>query len=272
MLPRRALPPPRFWAGLCGLLVVCLALLLAVRSATQPVEPPPEIDVVVAPPPETAPQPEPDPPPRHLTKGGGGPTEPLPPDEDATEPTSPVISWYEALPSTDFVYAVPPFELGEPAEVVLAISPGLDGAEQVEVLVTERGVDEADTHSSKTRFSQTMDAMLGSTASVRDLEIVARTQERQPVAHGLTTTWSWVVTPHSPGTYELELSLYAVYEQGASKSIRSWRRDIVVEATGWRTVQDLIGTHWEWVWTLLIPALALAWRKRHRFLPSREEA
>lgn len=99
-----------------------------------------------------------------------------------------------------------------------------------------------------------------------DFNIKDRANSTQVVGSGETTQWEWEITPKSPGTHTLNLSLTALVmlpDGMAQKSFQTFDKQIIVDVTLLQSAKQVFTANWQWAWgALLIPLVGWLWRRR----------
>ena len=114
------------------------------------------------------------------------------------------------------------------------------------------------------QFSNVMEASLTGAG----FEVTKVTPERQPISNVSETVWKWDVRALKPGRQRLNLTMNAVFSVDGSeqvRTIRTFKKEVVIEVSWRRRVMDFGANNWQWLWAALgIPAATWFWSRRRK--------
>jgi hypothetical protein len=149
------------------------------------------------------------------------------------------------------------FEDVRSIELVLSPSKSI---EDVAGIVQEPGRVET----ARVQFSKVMEASLTGAG----FEVTKVTPERQPISNVSETVWKWDIKASKPGRQRLNLTMNAILSVDGSeqvRTIRTFKKEIVIEVSWRRRVMDFGANNWQWLWAALgIPAATWFWSHRRK--------
>ncbi|MGI8565084.1 MAG: hypothetical protein ACR2LZ_01230, partial [Pyrinomonadaceae bacterium] len=114
------------------------------------------------------------------------------------------------------------------------------------------------------QFSNVMEASLTGAG----FEVTKVTPERQPISNVSETVWKWDVRAMMPGRQRLNLTMNAILSVDGSeqvRTIRTFKKEVVIEVSWRRRVMDFGANNWQWLWAALgIPAATWFWSRRRK--------
>lgn len=206
--------------------------------------------------PRPAPRPRPAP-----VEDAEGAEEPEP-EPEPVDPLAVVDRLLDGLGLANLAFSPPGQMVMEEKRVVeLLLSP----EQSTEVLKAQlAGADEA---SVQTAVDIKVSPRMEATLTGPGFSVEALTPPEQVVSRSGVTRWSWSVTPTTPGSQFLHLSLSARIEVEGRDTpfvVRTFDRVIEVEVTAMQQAKALVSEHGQWLWsTVLVPAF-FWWRNKRK--------